>query len=291
MANKQYEKEDIDVVKLYGREATLNKEDFMSGYNIKENGLTTEEAIQGLNKYGTNEIKQAKPKKWYHYLIESLFTPFNSILIGIALILLYTDVYLQESPNYSSILVITILVVVSTLLDFVEEFRSNRAAEKLKQLVATTTTVMRDGKMKNIPMKDVVLGDIVILSAGSMVPADLRLIETKDLYVGQSSLTGESDSIKKVEETELKKDDIESITDLDTICFMGTNVISGAAKGVVIKTADDTYLAKVAHTINRKPETSFQKNIKNISKLLIKFMLVMIPLVFILNVYLLLQQQ
>ena len=284
MANNQYEKEDIDVVKLYGREATLNKEDFMSGYNIKENGLTTEEAIQGLNKYGTNEIKQAKPKKWYHYLIESLFTPFNSILIGIALILLYTDVYLQESPNYSSILVITILVVVSTLLDFVEEFRSNRAAEKLKQLVATTTTVMRDGKMKDIPMKDVVLGDIVILSAGSMVPADLRLIETKDLYVGQSSLTGESNSIKKVEETELKKDDIESITDLDTICFMGTNVISGAAKGVVIKTADDTYLAKVAHTINRKPETSFQKNIKNISKLLIKFMLVIIPLVFILNI-------
>ena len=285
MANNQYEKEDIDVVKLYGREATLNKEDFMSGYNIKENGLTTEEAIQGLNKYGTNEIKQAKPKKWYHYLIESLFTPFNSILIGIALILLYTDVYLQESPNYSSILVITILVVVSTLLDFAEEFRSNRAAEKLKQLVATTTTVMRDGKMKDIPMKDVVLGDIVVLSAGSMVPADLRLIETKDLYVGQSSLTGESDSIKKVEETELEKDDIESITDLDTICFMGTNVISGAAKGVVIKTADDTYLAKVAHTINRKPETSFQKNIKNISKLLIKFMLVMIPLVFILNVW------
>ena len=111
------------------------------------------------------------------------------------------------------------------------------------------------------------------------------MIEVQDLYVGQSALTGESDSIKKTEETDLKMSEIESITDLDTICFMGTNVVSGSAKGVVIKTADDTYLAKVAHTLNRKPETAFQKAIKNISKLLIKFMLVMIPLVFILNVW------
>ena len=111
------------------------------------------------------------------------------------------------------------------------------------------------------------------------------MIEVQDLYVGQSALTGESDSIKKTEETDLKISEIESITDLDTICFMGTNVVSGSAKGVVIKTADDTYLAKVAHTLNRKPETAFQKAIKNISKLLIKFMLVMIPLVFILNVW------
>ena len=280
-----YEREDIDVTKLYGKEATLSKEDFISTYHINSNGLSSNQAESKLNKYGTNEIKQAKPKKWYHYFLSSLFTPFNSILIGVAFILIYTDVYLAANPNYSSILVISVLVIVSTLLDFVEEFRSNLAAEKLKQLVATTATVIRNGKEVNVPMKEIVLGDIVVLSAGSMIPADLRLIETKDLYVGQSSLTGESDSIKKSEETNLTLSDIENITDLDTICFMGTNVVSGSAKGVVIKTADDTYLAKVAHTLNQKPETSFQKSIKSISKLLIKFMLVMIPLVFILNVW------
>ena len=285
MANNQYEKEDINIVKLYGKQATLSKQDFLSTYKVSEKGLSSKHAEFNLNKYGSNEIKQAKPKKWYHYFFESLFTPFNCILIGIAFILYYTDVYLPETPNYSSIIVITILVIVSTLLDFVEEYRSNRAAEKLKQLVATKATVLRDGKMIDIPMKDIVLEDVVILSAGSMIPADLRFIEVQDLYVGQSALTGESDSIKKTEETDLKISEIESITDLDTICFMGTNVVSGSAKGVVIKTADDTYLAKVAHTLNRKPETAFQKAIKNISKLLIKFMLVMIPLVFILNVW------
>ena len=234
MANNQFEKEDINIVKLYGREATLPKKEFLSKFKINEKGLTSKQATDKLNKYGSNEIKQAKPKKWYHYFLSSLFTPFNSILIGIALILVYTDVYLADNPNYSSIIVISVLVIVSTLLDFVEEFRSNKAAEKLKQLVATTTTVIRNGKKVNIPMKDIVLEDIVILSAGSMIPADLRLIEVQDLYVGQSSLTGESDSIKKTAETELKMEDIENITDLDTICFMGTNVVRGSAKGVVI---------------------------------------------------------
>ena len=285
MANNQYEKEDINIVKLYGKQATLSKQEFLSTYKVSEKGLSSKHAEFNLNKYGSNEIKQAKPKKWYHYFCESLLTPFNCILIGIAFILYYTDVYLPETPNYSSIIVITILVIVSTLLDFAEEYRSNRAAEKLKQLVATKATVLRDGKAIDIPMKDIVLEDVVVLSAGSMIPADLRMIEVQDLYVGQSALTGESDSIKKTEETDLKISEIESITDLDTICFMGTNVVSGSAKGVVIKTADDTYLAKVAHTLNRKPETAFQKAIKNISKLLIKFMLVMIPLVFILNVW------
>ena len=284
MENKN-EKENIDIRKMYGKEATLKKEEFLTTYKVKESGISSQEAEYKLKKYGTNEIKQGKPKKWYNYFFESLFTPFNSILIVIALVLTYTDVYLSATPNYSSIIVITILVLVSTFLDFIEEFKSNSAAEKLKQLVATTTTVIRDGKEINIPMKDVVLGDIVILSAGSMIPADLRIIEAKDLYVGQSSLTGESDSVKKVPESTLTLEEIENITAIDSICFMGTDVISGAGKGIVVKTADSTYFGKIAHTLNKKPETAFQKGIKSISKLLIKFMLVMIPLVFIINVW------
>ena len=239
-----------------------------------------------MHNLGYNEIKQAKPKRWYHYFLQSLFSPFNCILLGIVVILIYTDIYLPPTPSYANIIVIAILVTASTLLDFFEEYRSNKAAEELKEMVATTTTVIRDNKEIQVPMKEITLGDIIVLSAGSMIPADLRIIEAKDLYVGQSSLTGESDSVKKTVETDLKMEELESIADIDTICFMGTNVISGSAKGVVVKTADSTYFGKIAHTLTTgKPKTAFQKSIENISRLLIHFMLIMIPLVFILNAW------
>ena len=277
-------KEDVDVVKMYGEEGTLPKEEFIKKYHVDEKGLSSSKANQLIKNLGLNEIKQAKPKRWYNYFLESLFSPFNCILLGIVCILFYTDVYLPETPSFANITVIAILVTASTLLDFFEEYRSNKAAEKLKQMVATTTTVIRDGKQVTIPINHVTLGDIVVLSAGSMIPADLRVLEAKDLYVGQSSLTGESDSVKKDVNTSVSINDIDNISDLDTICFMGTNVISGSAKAVVIKTADSTYFGKVAHTLTTgKPKTAFQKGIESISRLLIKFMLAMIPLVFVLN--------
>ena len=283
MANDK--KEDVDIEKIYGHLCRTPKEDFISEFKITEKGLSDSEVEQRLHTYGYNEVTQTKPKKWYNYLLKSLFTPFNSILIGIALVLSYTDVYLAEDPNYANIIVILILVTVSTLLDFISEYRSNLAAEKLKQLVSTTTTVIRNGEKVKVPFKELALGDTVILSAGDMIPADLRIIESKDLYVGQSTLTGESDAIKKVENSEIT-DEIDSLSDIDTICFMGTNVISGSAKGVVILTADDTYFGKVANTLTSgKPKTSFQKGIESISKLLIKFMIVLIPIVFLLNVW------
>ncbi len=279
-------KEEVNVAKLYGKECTLRKEEFLKTFNISEKGLTSQKAEENIQRFGPNEITQAKPKKWYNYFVESLLSPFNCILLGIVLILLYTDVYLPETPSYANIIVIVVLVTVSTLLDFFEEYRSNKAAEKLKELVATTATVIRDGKEVQVPIKEVVLGDVVLLSAGSMIPADLRIIESKDLYVGQSALTGESDTVKKLSESELEMDDIVNIADLDTICFMGTNVASGSAKGVIIKTSDDTYFGKVANTLSKgKPKTSFQQGIENISRLLIHFMLIIIPIVFILNAW------
>ncbi len=279
-------KEEINIKKLYGQECILPKDEFIKKYNINEKGLSTEQAQKLLENNGLNQISQTKPKQWYNYLFESLFSAFNSILLGITLVLFYTDIILPETPSYANIIVILVLVTASTLLEFFEEFRSNKAAEKLKELVATTSHIIRDGKEIKIPIKDVTIGDTVLLSSGSMIPADLRIIEAKDLYVGQSSLTGESEAIKKLNNSEKKIDEINSVTDLDTICFMGTNVISGTAKGVVIKIADDTYFGKIAHTLsNGKPQTSFQKGVQNISKLLIKFMLVMIPIVFILTTW------
>ena len=283
MANDK--KEDVDIEKVYGHLCKMPKQDFLKKFNVKEEGLNNHEVEERLHKYGHNEVTQSKPKKWYHYLFSSLFTPFNSILIGIAILLSYTDVYLAETPSYANIIVILVLVTVSTLLDFVSEYRSNLAAEALKELVSTTATVIRNGKKEKIPFKNIVIGDTVVLSAGDMIPADLRIIDSKDLYVGQSTLTGESDAIKKLENSEFN-DEIDSISDIDTICFMGTNVISGSAKGVVVLTADDTYFGKVAHTLTTgKPKTAFQKGIESISRLLIKFMLILIPIVFLLNVW------
>lgn len=280
-------KEEINIKKIYGEQCTLPKDDFIKKYNINiDTGLSSTESQNNIHKYGLNEISQNKPKKWYNYLFESLFSPFNSILLGITLVLIYTDIVIPEEASYANIIVILVLVIASTLLEFFEEFRSNKAAEKLKELVATTSHVIRDGKEIKIPIKDITIDDIILLSSGSMIPADLRIIESKDLYVGQSSLTGESEAVKKSNNSELTIDDINSVTDLDTICFMGTNVISGSAKGIVIKIADDTYLGKIAHTLTTgKPQTSFQKGVQNISKLLIKFMLVMIPIVFILTAW------
>ena len=279
--------EKIDIEKLYGREAFASVEEWKEEQNIDvEKGLNSAQVADNSKKYGKNEMKQKKPKKWYHYLIESFISPFNLILLGITVVLFYTDVYLTDPPSYANITVILLLVIISTLLEFFEVYRSNQAAEKLKSMVEAKATVLRDGKEQKIPMSEIVVGDILLLSAGDIIPADLKVLEAKDLYVNQSSLTGESDSVRKVEKTQMEaKEDLEFITDLDTICFMGTNVMSGYGKAVVIKVGDDTYFGKVAHTIQTgKPKTAFQKGIESVSKLLIRFMLVLIPITFMINV-------
>ena len=278
-------KENVDVLKMYGEDSTTQRDEFLKKHNLNEKGLTSKQAEINIKEFGLNETKKAKPKKWYNYLLQSLLTPFNCILIGISIILIYTDIYLAIEPSYANIIVIAILVTASTLLDFFESYRSNKAAEKLREIVETTTTVIRDNKEINIPVKNVTLGDIVLLSAGSIIPADLRIIESKDLYVGQASLTGESDNIKKTVELENNQEELDSISDFDNICFMGTNVVSGSAKGVVIKVGDSTYFGKIANTVTSgKEKTAFQKGIESISKLLIRIMIFMIPIVFLINV-------
>ena len=278
-------KENVDVLKMYGEDSTTKRDEFLKKHNLNEKGLTSKQAEINIKKFGLNETKKAKPKKWYNYLLQSLLTPFNCILIGISIILIYTDIYLAIEPSYANIIVIVILVTASTLLDFFESYRSNKAAEKLREIVETTTTVIRDNKEINIPVKNVTLGDIVLLSAGSIIPADLRIIESKDLYVGQASLTGESDNIKKTVELENNQEELDSISDFDNICFMGTNVVSGSAKGVVIKIGDSTYFGEIANTVTSgKEKTAFQKGIESISKLLIRIMIFMIPIVFLINV-------
>ena len=251
--NQNTKKDEFDVREFYGKDCIIDSDSFKEKYNVSDKGLSYSQVKENIKNFGLNQIKQSKPKKWYNYFFSSLFSPFNSILLGISFILVYTDIILPQNPSPANIIVIAALILISTFLEFIEVFRSNNAAEKLKELVETTATVLRNGKKCNILLKEVTLGDIVFLSAGSMIPADMRIIESKDLYVGQSSITGESDAVRKEANTELKSiEDIDSITDLDTICFMGTNVISGTAKGVVIKTGDNTYFGRVARSMSNR---------------------------------------
>lgn len=288
--NGRQEKNDkndkIDIKKLYGKECISNTEEFISNMKLDiEHGLNDNQVAENIIKYGRNELNNAKPKKWYQYFFNSLMSPFNLILIGIILVLIYTDIILTTPPNYANIIVIIVLILLSTLLDFVVVYKSNKDAANLKKLIATTATVIRNGKQVKLPIENLTIGDIVLLSAGDLIPGDLRLIESNNLHVSQSSLTGESEAIEKFSNTQLEsEEDIENITDLDNICFMGTNVTSGSGKGVIFKIAKNTYFGKISNTITSgKPKTTFQKGTENLSKLLIKFMLIMIPITFALN--------
>ncbi len=151
----QNTKDIIDIKKLYGKECALPTKEFINEYKVNEKGLSDSEVEERQKTFGKNELKQAKQKKWYNYFTQSLFSPFNSILLGIVLILLYTDVFLPEDPSFANIIVIITLVLVSTVLEFTEEYKSNKAVAKLKELVETTCSVLRNGEKLEVPFKDI----------------------------------------------------------------------------------------------------------------------------------------
>lgn len=253
----------------------------------RNDGLTSDESNARLEQYGRNEIVHEKPPAWYLQLLKAFNNPFILLLLLLALVSIF-------SGDFASPIVIGSMVLVSVILRFVQEFRSTQAAEQLKAMVSTTATVRRhrvpqEGQRTlrgydrvEIPMAHIVPGDIVQLSAGDMIPADVRLIYAKDLFVSQAVLTGESLPVEKlparVEHPPL------SALDLPNICYMGSNVISGAATALVIATGDHAYLGSLAQTVvGRRPLTEFERGVNGISWLLIRFMLVMVPIVFLIN--------
>lgn len=251
---EDHKNDKLDIKQLYGKESISTVEQFINDSKTDINiGLTDRQIQSKYDKYGKNELSSAKQKKWYHFLLSSLINPFNLILMGIILVLIYTDVYLSNPPSYANIIVIIALILLSTFLEFFIVYKSNRDAANLKKLIQTTSTVLRNGKKQNIPVEDLTVGDVVILSAGDLIPGDLRLVESNNLHVSQSSLTGESEAIEKFADSDLQSiDEIESMADLNNICFMGTNVTSGAGKGVICKIANDTYFGKISSAVNKR---------------------------------------
>lgn len=254
--------------------------------NTSSKGISQEESEKRLEKYGLNEITYDKAKPWYVYLGKAFIDPFVLVLVVIAIVSLLTDVVFAhpEEKSWMTFIIIITLIIISAVIRFVQEFKSKIESDKLKKLVHTTTAVVRKGEgEKEILITEVVPGDIIRLAAGDMIPADLRIISSKDLFVSQSALTGESEPVEKYYKVKNDNEN-KNITDLENICLMGTNVVSGSATGVVLSTGNETYFGSMAKSlVGERGETSFERGVNSVSFLLIKFMLIMVPIVFLIN--------
>lgn len=250
-------------------------------------GITSEEVEIRQSLYGKNEVEHEKKKNPISTFIKAFINPFIGVLTGLVIISFVLDVLLAEpgEQDWTAIAIISTMVVFSAILRFWQEWKANTSSEALLKMVTNTCYVKRTGNHdEEINIAELVPGDIVMLAAGDMIPADLRIIEAKDLFVSQSSLTGESDPIEKHPEVKDRKYHKGSVVELDNICYMGSNVISGSATGIVFGTGNNTYLGTIAKSIaGHRAATAFDKGISRVSFLLIRFMLVMVPFVFLIN--------
>lgn len=267
------------------------EEDLLEDLAAVPEGLTDAEAKKRLEQYGKNEIAHDKTPAWYIQLLSCFKNPFILILLSLALFSYFAD------EDIEAVAIISTMVTVSVIITFTQEFRSVRTAEKLKALVKTTATVSRQSngrtERKEIDMELLVPGDIIHLSAGDMVPADIRLISSKDLHVGESALTGEAMPVEKLDTLPrgvlkmTRKQSQQKPTnalELNNVCYMGTNVISGSATGIALSTGANTYFGSMASTLIAKPPlTSFDKGVKSVTFVLIRFMFIMVPIILLIN--------
>ena len=255
-------------------------------YKSSFRGLTEEQVEENRNLYGENIITKGQEDSILKKIYESIINPFTVILLVIALVSLVTNVWLakpgEEDPTTS--IIIVVLVLISGGIRFVQELRSDRAASNLSRLIVNTATVIREGVEQELPIDELVVGDIIKLSAGDMIPADVLLLDSRDFFVQQSGLTGESDAVEKVCLAKSDEQKLDSLLETESLAFMGTNVISGRATALVLVVGDETMMGAIEQTLNTYDEpTSFEREMNSISWLLIRLMLVMVPVVFFIN--------
>ncbi len=266
--------------------------DVLTKYNTTLRGLDDTQVSKSRAQYGNNKVTHEKPKTLFQRLVDAFVNPFTGILTFLALISCFTDMifpYFEllgsdpEDFDCMTVVIIMCMVIISGTLRFVQESRSGSATAKLLAMITTTCTVTRRGQEQvEIPIEDVVVGDIVHLSAGVMIPADCRILDCNDLFINQASLTGESDPEEKmpfVDETSR-----DAISEHNNLAFMGSNVVSGSGTAVVLATGDNTLFGSMAVAVaGESVETSFSKGVNAVSWVLVRFMLVMVPIVFIVN--------
>ncbi|ATC35751.1 TPA: magnesium-translocating P-type ATPase [Elizabethkingia anophelis] len=266
--------------------AVLNEKMVYAMLETSEEGLSDNTVKDRVKIYGKNEIATQKAPSWLKQFAHSFFNPFNYILACIAIISLFIDAILvpSEEKDFSTCIIIAIMLLFSTILRFIQEFRSNKAAEALKKMVKTSCLTKRKFKdSEEIEIADIVPGDIILLSAGDMVPADCRILKSKDLFISEAILTGEALPVEK-NAFAIKNAKEQNPLTLQNICFMGTNVVSGSATVVVANTGIFTYFGSISRNlVSKRPETSFDIGVNKVSFLLIQFMLVMTPVIFLIN--------
>ena len=239
------------------------------------NGLAEAEAEKRLTQYGPNEVGQEKRHEWLHRLWTAVRNPLVVLLTVLAILSFATD----DLPGGT---VMLSMVILGVSLRLVQETRAGNAAAKLKAMIKVTATVVRDGQQKEIPLQHLVPGDVIKLSAGDMIPGDVRLLAAKDLFIIQATLTGESLPVEKSDARDLRTGI--SPIEHNNLCFLGTSVESGAATGVIIATGAKTYFGKMASSlVGQQPDTAFDKGVKKFVWLMLSFMLVMVPMVFLIN--------
>jgi Mg2+-importing ATPase len=274
--------------------AAATPEQVLERLGTSATGLSAEQVEERRERCGRNEVAHEKPPTWYQQLFHAFLTPFNGVLVVVSGVSLFTDVIFAapDERSFRTIIVLSAMILLSTLLRFWQEYRSNRAAEELKAMVRSTTAVLRAGdeRPKELPIAELVPGDIVQLSAGDMIPADVRLLTAKDLFVSQAMLTGESLPIEKYATLPpgaggtVGGTTNANLIDIATACFMGSNVVSGVATAVVANTGNATYFGAMARDIaGARPLTSFDIGINRVSWMLIRFILAMTPVVLLIN--------
>ena len=263
-----------EMLKKYINESKINSDDDFSRLDSKPSGLTKNEAKTRLDRDGKNIVIKDDKKSPLYFLLMSFKDEFIIILIFLAIINLFLGDKLGS-------IIILVIAFISAFIRFVQDYSVYKFNRKLKSKIISTVTVLRDNEELEINVENVVIGDIVKLNAGTIVPADLKIVEAKDLFVNQSVFTGESILVEK---TINAKSDCNQIFDIDNICLMGSTIESGKATGIVISTGVNTYLGQVGNEVKVRGEiTSFDKGIKSISNLLIKYMIVVCLVVIVID--------
>ena len=272
----------LEVEKKVRAMASVSREEVLAQLESKEAGLTENFAEQRLEEHGKNLITAGTNNTLTRRLREAVINPFNVILLVIAVITYFTDVVAAEQPDFLTVSIIMALVLLSSGISFFQGERSNAAALQLSKTISNKADVWRDGRLIEIAMEELVPGDVVRLSAGDMLPADVRFLRTKDTFVAQAALTGESNPVEKFADEEMTGD--EGLTDIPNIAFMGSDIVSGSALALVLLTGNDTYLGSMAKSLSGdRAKTSFENGVGSVSRLLVRMMLLMVPLVFTIN--------
>ena len=265
----------IQISKALVESARMDSSAVLEKLNTTPNGLTVEEAEARLEQYGFNEVAKEKHQTFLMRLVDNIKNPLVILLSVLGIVSYLT-------ADIPGTIIIFIMVLLGIVLRFIQESRADSAAEKLKAMVSTTATVIRGGQRKEIPLRELVPGDVIRLSAGDMVPADVRLLSARDLFLNQAALTGESMPVEKLPAPVM--DEAQNPLEMQSLCFLGSNIESGTGMAVVVQTGNKTYFGSLAGSIvGQRQMTSFDKGVNGFTWLMIGFMAVMVPLVFLFN--------